>query len=214
MPSDTRQFAPATQRNREPILQVLHQVLPPQGLVLEIASGTGEHAIFFAPSLTPRVWLPSDRDPVALESIQAWQNREPATNLLPPMVLDVSQPHWPETVKQATPQLPLDIPLTAIVSINMVHISPWSATIGLMTGAGELLPPGGVLYLYGPYKQGGLHTAPSNAAFDASLRSRDLAWGVRDLEDVMDLAAQHGLRWCDTVAMPANNLSVVFEREG
>jgi Protein of unknown function (DUF938) len=223
--SDARQFAPATQRNREPILAVLQQVLPPEGLVLEIASGTGEHAVFLAPQLFPRYWLPSDADTEALASILAWQQHCPAARLLPPVPLDMSQPHWlgaaqmaiaplyPENPHQeSTSPVSTPIALCAIVNINMIHISPWSATLGLMAGAEALLPIGGVLYLYGPYRQNDVPTAPSNEAFDASLRSRNPAWGLRHLEDVVKAAIQHRLHLTATIEMPANNLSVVFER--
>jgi Protein of unknown function (DUF938) len=223
--ADARQYAPAAQRNQEPILAVLQRVLPPQGLVLEIASGTGEHAIFLAPQLFPRYWLPSDAVPEALDSIQAWQDHQPAIRLLPPIVLEVSQKDWPSKVRAAIASHqesaihqesalnpPEDISISAIVNINMIHISPWSATQGLIAGAETLLPVGGVLYLYGPYRQKNVPTALSNEAFDATLRSRNPQWGLRNLEDVVDLAAQHSLHLREIVAMPANNLSVVFER--
>lgn len=211
--ADARQFAPATQRNREPILRVLQQVLSPEGLVLEIASGTGEHAVFLAPQLFPRYWLPSDADTEALASISAWQQHDPAERLLPPITLDMSQPDWLDMAKTAITTSPLeDVSITAIANINMIHISPWSATLGLMQGAEALLPIGGVLYLYGPYKQKDVPTALSNEAFDASLRSRNPAWGLRHLEDVVKVAAQHNLHLNNVIEMPANNLSVVFER--
>jgi hypothetical protein len=208
---DSRKFAPATQRNREPILSVLREVLPQKGLVGEISSGSGEHAVYFAPQFPRHYWLPSDPDPTALESIRAWQQEQPTQTLLPPISLDVSQPHWPESVRQLLTQPPfIDIPIAAIVNINMIHISPWSATLGLMAGAEALLPIGGVLYLYGPYKQNGMHTAPSNEAFDDMLRSRNPEWGVRDLEAVIAVAEKHHLHWYKTIEMPANNLSIVF----
>jgi hypothetical protein len=211
--SDLRQFAPATARNREPILTVLQQVLPPQGIVLEIASGTGEHATFLAPHLFPRYWLPSDAAPEALDSIRAWQHHQPAERLLPAIALDMSQPDWLNTAKGAIAPLTSEgVSLCAIVNINMIHISPWSATLGLMAGAHALLPMGGILYLYGPYLQKGVPTAPSNEAFDASLRSRNPEWGIRNLEDVVAVAAEHGLYLRDMIAMPANNISVIFER--
>lgn len=210
---DARQFAPATDRNREPILGILQQVLPATGLVIEIASGTGEHASFFAPQLAPRYWLPSDANTDALASIQAWRQVTPSHFLLAPIALEVSQSDWPQTVLASEPRLSVDMPLTAIVNINMIHISPWSATLGLMAGAGELLPPGGILYLYGPYKQNGVHIAPSNEAFDDMLKARDPNWGVRHLEDVVAAAACHGLQWQEAITMPANNLSVIFKRE-
>jgi SAM-dependent methyltransferase len=206
-----RKFAPATQRNREPILSVLQGVLPQRGLVLEISSGTGEHAIFFAPQLPHLYWLPSDPDPIALESIRAWQQEQPTQTLLPPVSLDVSQPHWSEQVHLHMAQPPLmGVSIAAIVNINMIHISPWRATLGLMAGAEALLPTGGMLYLYGPYKQGGVHTAPSNEAFDDMLRSRNPEWGVRDLEEVIAVAEKHHLTWHRTIEMPANNFSIVF----
>ncbi len=217
--ADVRQFAPATQRNREAILLVLQQVLPQQGLVLEIASGTGEHAVFLAPQLFPRYWLPSDAVPEALESIRAWQEHQPAAHLLPPIALDVSQEDWSRKVNAviASHQAsalhpPEDVSFTAIININMIHISPWFATQGLVAGAEALLPMGGVLYLYGPYRQKEVPTALSNEAFDTTLRSRNPQWGLRYLEEVVDLAAQHGLHLREIIAMPANNLSVVFER--
>lgn len=213
---DARQYAPATQRNREPILNVLHQVLPPNGTVLEISSGTGEHAIFFALRLAPRLWLPSDPNPVARASIAAWRDNSPAPNLYPPIALDVCDLVWAVEQTPLPEELQgLDLtqqPIRAIVNINMIHISPWSATLGLMAGAARLLPDDGVLYLYGPYKQGGEHTAPSNAAFDQSLQIQNPEWGVRDLEAVIAAAEAAGLSFVQTWEMPANNLSVLFQK--
>lgn len=213
--TDNRQFSPATQRNREPILAVLQAVLPPTGSVLEVSSGTGEHSVFFAPRLRPRQWLTSDPNPVARASILAWQAQEPSPNLHPPLALDASASIWPvEPLPTEFPQPDLlkTEPITAIVNINMIHISPWVAGLGLLAGAGRLLPPGGVLYLYGPYRRNGKHTAPSNQMFDQSLRSQNPAWGVRDLEAVVTAAAEQGLTLVKIVEMPANNLSVVFQR--
>lgn len=209
--SDARRHAPATQRNRDPILAVLERVLPSTGTVLEISSGTGEHAVFFAPRLAPRQWLPSDPDPLSRQSIVAWQTVAPADNLHPPLALDASTHSWPVIDPHASLGVDLtEHPITAIVNINMIHIAPWEACLGLMAGAGRLLPQDGILYLYGPFKQGGQHTAPSNAAFDQSLQAQNPAWGVRDLETVVAVAEAAGLRCIETVAMPANNLSVVF----
>jgi len=215
-PDDARQYAPATERNREPILEVLKRVLPPSGTVLEVASGTGEHAAFFAPRLSPRKWLPSDPNPQLRASIAAWRTYNPASNLYPPLDLDVRAPVWsietgvsPEWLNRYNFNTS---PLVAIVNINMIHISPWSASLGLMAGAGRLLPPGGILYLYGPFKQGGEHTSPSNAAFDQALRAKDPDWGVRDLDEVVAAASTQHLKILDTYQMPANNLSVVFQR--
>lgn len=215
MSDSARQSAPATQRNRAPILAVLEQVLPPTGTVLEIASGTGEHAVFFAPRLQSLHWLPSDPNPIARDSITAWREAIPAENLYPPLALDVCDPAWADAARLATAVPELDLqsnPVVAIVNINMIHISPWRACLGLMAGAGRLLSPGGILYLYGPYKQKGQHTAASNAAFDQSLKAQNPAWGVRDLEEVIAVAQQHHFLLQQTTAMPANNLSVIFQR--
>lgn len=206
MNRDRKQYAPATQRNREPILAVLQRVLPPTGTVLEIASGTGEHAIFFAPCLSPRRWLPSDADPLHRESIAAWREEYPVDNLYAPIALDARDRVWPV---ESDPQFNI----SAIANINMIHISPWSSCLGLLAGAERILPAGGILYLYGPYKQGGEHTAPSNASFDAMLRSQNPEWGVRDLDDVVAAAKERNLTLLETVSMPANNLSVVFQSD-
>jgi Protein of unknown function (DUF938) len=202
---DDRQYAPATERNREAILEVLLQILPPTGTVLEISSGTGEHAVFFAPRLTPRHWQPSDPNPIACNSIAAWQTHHSADNLYPPIALDVRDPIW--SVEQSG-QIE---PITAIVNINMIHIAPWAACLGLFNGAKRILPENGILYLYGPFKQDGKHTAPSNAAFDQSLRSQDSKWGVRDLEEVVSVAQSQNLDLLKVLPMPANNLSVIFQ---
>jgi len=213
MSADLRRHAPATQRNRQPILEVLSRVLPPAGTVLEISSGTGEHAVFLASRLAPRQWLPTDVDPAALASIAAWQQVEPAANLHAPIQLDACAPAWPVETGKPLPTLDLQQhPITAIVNINMVHISPWSACQGLMAGAGRLLPAGGLLYLYVPYKRNGEHTAPSNEAFDVSLKTQNPQWGVRDLEAVVAKAQGQGLSLVETVEMPANNLSVIFQK--
>jgi len=193
--------APAAQRNRGPILQVLRQWLPATGLVLEIASGTGEHAVWFAGALPRMTWQPTDQDDAALASIDAWRETAGPPNLRPPLFLDAVTPDsWP--VERAD----------AVVAINMIHIAPWSATRGLMAGAARVLPAGGLLYLYGPFRQAGEPTAPSNIAFDADLRARDPAWGLRDLDEVIALASHHSFELIETVRMPANNLSVVFRR--
>jgi len=208
---DARQHAPATERNRQPILEVLDRVLPSTGSVLEVASGTGQHAVFFAPRLKPRRWLPSDPQPLLRDSIQAWQNHAPADNLHPPLALDVKANSWPVEGGASPPEL-AEFPITAVVAINLIHIAPWSACEGLIAGCDRILPPGGILYLYGPYKIDGRHTAPSNESFDQYLQSSDPSWGVRDLDDVVKLANSHHLKLLETVAMPANNFSVVFER--
>ncbi|MEH1961488.1 MAG: DUF938 domain-containing protein [Nostoc sp.] len=209
-PQDARQYAPATQRNSEPIIEVLLQVLPKSGTILEIASGTGEHAVFFAPKLSPRSWLPTDANPQLRASITAWAEHFGYSNLYPPLELDVREPVW--VVENHVFDWLNREPIVAIVNINMIHISPWSACLGLMAGAGRILPAGGILYLYGPFKQGGEHTAASNAAFDESLRAQNPEWGVRNLDDVVAVASAQNLTFKQTYQMPANNLSVVFER--
>jgi hypothetical protein len=201
---DARQYASATQRNREYILEVLLQVLPSQSNILEIASGTGEHAVFLAPRLSPRQWIPSDRDPMLLASIESWRSLHPADNLHSPYKIDARDDFWAIEDKYLT--------IGAIVNINMIHISPWSACLGLLAGASRLLSSGGILYLYGPFKRNGEHSAPSNFAFDESLRAQNREWGVRDLEDVTAEASDKSLNLQAIVQMPANNLSVVFEK--
>jgi SAM-dependent methyltransferase len=193
-------LSPAVTRNRDPILAVLRRVLPDRGTVLEIASGTGEHAAYFAARLPDLIWQPSDVDPDALASIEAHGEAANSPNLRAPVTLDVTAPAWPVTQADA------------VISMNMIHISPWAAAQGLMAGAARLLADGAPLYLYGPFKENGEHTAPSNAAFDASLKARDPRWGVRDTGDVRALADSHGFDFIERVAMPANNLSLVFRR--
>ncbi len=196
----TGRTAPAAERNREPILGVLRAWLPPSGTVLEVASGTGEHAAWFAAALPGVTWQPSDRDAEALASIEAWRASAGLANVLAPVLLDAAAARWPVAAADA------------VVAINMIHISPWAATLGLMAGAARVLRPHGVLFLYGPYREGGAHTGQGNAAFDASLRERDAAWGVRDLEAVCAAAEGAGFGLADRVPMPANNLSVVFRK--
>ncbi len=195
--------APAVARNREPILQVLRGLLPSPAHVLEIASGTGEHAVWCAGQMPDVTWQPTDRDADALASIAAWRAASGLANLLSPVPLDAEAPdYWPTTR------------VDVVVAINMIHIAPWSATRGLMRGAARVLEPGGLLYLYGPFRTPGVPLAPSNAAFDASLKARDAAWGIRDLQAVADEAAGHGLSLVETITMPANNLSLVFHWSG
>ncbi len=198
--SDARQSSPAAARNRGPILDVLKRVLPQKGLVFEVASGTGEHATHFARHLPDLTWQPSDPDADARASIAAWIAAEPLANIRAPLAFDVTSEPWP--IERAD----------AVLCINMIHISPWNATEALLRGAARILPPGGVLYLYGPYKRNGRHTAPSNAAFDEDLHRRNPGWGVRDLAEVEEAASACALRLSHTVEMPANNLSVVFTR--
>ena len=199
-PGDARAFSPASQRNRQPILEVLARVLPGSGLVLEVASGSGEHALWFAQHLRPLAWQPSDPDPACRRSIAAHAAGVHCPTLKPPLDLDATAAIWP--IERAD----------AVVCINMVHIAPWAATEGLMAGAARCLAPGGVLYLYGPYRRGGEHTAPSNAAFDETLRARNPAWGLREVEAVAESAQAQGLSLGETVEMPANNLSLILTR--
>lgn len=202
--SDPARHAPATLRNRASILAVLRRLLAVDSRVLEIASGTGEHAVFFARNLGVG-WQPSDADADAIASINAWKAREApdAGNLLPAVRLDAAAAEWPVAAGE----------IDAVVCINMIHIAPWEAGQGLIRGAARYLPPGGVLYLYGPFRVAGHHTAPSNAAFDASLKAEDPRWGVRDVLDVEAFAQANGFSLAQTVEMPANNLSVVFRRK-
>jgi SAM-dependent methyltransferase len=192
-----KQHAAAADRNREPIREVLARELPASGTVLEIASGTGEHAVAFARAFPHLTWQPTDVDPIALSSIAAWRDEAALPNLAAPSVLDVMRP-WPFDRADA------------IVCINMVHIAPWNAALALFANAGRILVPGALLYLYGPYRFDGRFTAASNAAFDQSLRARDPQWGVRDVHDLTTAASSHGLTLRDAIAMPANNHSLVF----
>lgn len=202
-----KKHAPATDRNREPILAVLKDCLPDHGTILEIASGSGQHTIYFINHMPGHYWQPSDPDEESRNSISAWWWDVQLNNILPPLNINTQDDVWPiETVK-------IPLPVSAIVCINMTHISPWQSTIGLMKGAARILPTDGILYLYGPYKIDGKHTAPSNELFDINLRSKNPKWGVRDLNDMKNLALEHGLSFVKTVDMPANNLSVIFKKD-
>jgi len=197
---DARRFAPAVARNKAAITEVLARHLPATGLVLEIASGSGEHALHFAAHFPALSFQPTDPDAAALASIAAWRAEAQLPNLLLPLMLDVMADAWP--VQKAD----------AVLCINMIHIAPWEATAALMRGAARVLPRDGILFLYGPFKQSGQHTAPSNAEFDAGLRAQDARWGVRDLEAVAEIASAAGFAAPVVEAMPANNLSVIFRR--
>ena len=197
---DARETAPSAERNKQPILEVLARVLPPSGLVLEIGSGTGQHVAHFAKALPGLTFQPSEMDESRHPSIAAWIAHEQLANVRPPIAFDVAAPPWP--VRAAD----------AVICINVIHISPWAATLGLMRGAGEVLRPGGVLVTYGPYRRGGAHTAPSNEAFEAWLKERDELWGVRDMEEVAAVAQAAGLEHEEAVPMPANNFTLVFRR--
>lgn len=201
----TARTSPAVARNTGPILEVLRRVLPRSGTVLEIASGTGEHAVAFARAFPDLRWRPSDGDAAALESVRAWRAEAGLTNLLEPLRLDAATPADWDAGRFGGP-------VAAAVCINMIHIAPWRAAEGLFAGTARVLEAGAPLYLYGPFREAGRPFAPSNAAFDESLRARDPAWGVRDLEAVAALAAAAGLRLEERIEMPANNLSLVFRR--
>lgn len=200
MNDDARRYAPSAARNRDAILQTLSHQLPERGLVLEIASGTGEHVMHFAAAHPQLTFQPSDPDPVGRASIDAWTRHLGLTNVAPAIAFDVSQ--------IAHPSIAADV----VICINMIHISPWSATVGLMRNAATILSTDGLLYLYGPYRRDGAHTAPSNEAFDADLKARNPAWGVRDLEAVAALATEHGFLAPIIEAMPANNFSLLLRR--
>ena len=192
--------APAATRNRQPILDVLQPHLPAKGLVLEIASGTGEHVVHYAAARPGLTFQPSDPDAGARASVDDWVRTLGLGNVKPALEIDVTRETWP--VERAD----------AVLCCNMIHIAPWEAAVGLVTGAGRLVPSGGLLFLYGPYRRGGRHTAPSNEAFDSDLKRRNPAWGVRDLEAVIELADLHGFAAPEIVEMPANNLSLLFKR--
>jgi len=193
--------SPSAERNKGPILDVLARVLPRRGLVLEIASGTGQHVVHFAKALPGLTWQPSDPDAELRESIVLRAREEQVANVNPPMDLDVTRHPWPLQTADA------------VVAINMIHVAPWSATLALFEVATALLSAEHVLFLYGPYRRNGHHTSQSNAQFDRDLRSRDPEWGLRDLEAVGDVAGRTGFVLAETVEMPANNFSLVFKRK-
>ncbi len=198
---DLRMFSPSVARNSAPILAVLQRVLPVRGLVLEIGCGTGEHAVHFAGAMPNLSWQPSDPDARSRASTTGWIESSRLTNVLQPINIDVCTTTWRE-------QLPAQF--DAIVSLNMVHIAPWAASLGLFAGAGALLRRDGVLFLYGPFMRDGVHNAPSNAAFDASLKAQDPTWGVRDIADLERVGEASGFSLRETIEMPANNTSLVF----
>jgi len=190
--------APASRRNREPILAVLKRWLREPARVLEVASGTGQHAVFFGERLPHVEWQPSERDAQGLASIEAWVTEAGRGNVARPVVLDVRAPDWPVGR------------VDAVFNANMIHIAPWEVALGLLSGASRVLRPGGLLFLYGPFRVGGAHTAPSNAAFDADLRRHDPEWGVRDQEEVVAVAEEAGLVLVEANDLPANNRLLVF----
>lgn len=199
--SGERHVSPSAERNKGAIGDVLKRVMPDEGLVVEISSGTGQHIVHFAREMPHLTWQPSERDEVSLRSIARWVEGEGLTNVLPAVRLDVTETPW------------LLASAAAVVCLNMIHIAPWTAGEALIRGASDILVVGGPLFLYGPFRRGGRHTAPSNEAFDQSLRARNPAWGIRNLEEVATFAAAHGFGSPEVLEMPANNLSVVFRRQ-
>jgi cyclopropane fatty-acyl-phospholipid synthase-like methyltransferase len=204
-PDSAKRHAPATLRNREPIRDVLADLLPTSGRVLEVGAGTGEHAAFFARAFPDLIWQPTDGDPRSLASIAAYAADADLPNLRPPVLLDVCVQPWPTLAEE---------PFDAVVSINMIHIAPWRVCEGLMAGAGTVVREGGVLVLYGPFLVDGRHTAPSNAAFHHGLKAIDPRFGVRDVVEVAAAAAANGFTLTQRLPMPANNLTLVFVRHG
>lgn len=200
MTQDARRQAPAAARNRDPILAVLREALPPSGLVLELASGTGEHAVHFAKALPGVLWQPSDPDAGARESIAAWREAAALPNLLPPLALDAAAQSWPVAAADA------------IVCINMVHISDWTATVGLFKGCAKVLAPEAPLILYGPYIEDGIDTVASNMEFDRSLKERNPEWGLRNVADMDKVAAEFGFERTTRAEMPANNLMLIYRK--
>jgi len=194
----SKRSAPATHKNREPILAVLARVLPADGLVLEVASGTGEHAVYFGAALPRLTWQPTDLDPANLASIAAWRDEAGLANVRAPLALDATAAVWPVAAADA------------VLNVNMIHIAPWAACEGLLAGAARVLSAGAPLLLYGPFRRGGRHVSERNAAFDAALRAQDAAWGVRDVDEVVAAAA--GFELGELVEMPSNNLTVVLRR--
>lgn len=200
---ERRLFSPSAARNRDAIREAFLKTMPKTGDILEIGSGTGEHAVHIAAAAPALRWLPGDPDDASRASIAAWTEHHGLTNVAAPHAFDVTAPGWDQNHPR----------VDGVVSINMIHIAPFEAARGLFAGAGRLLQPGGKLFLYGPFARGGAHTAPSNADFDASLKSRDPRWGVRDLElEIAPLAEAAGMALETVIEMPANNLSVIFAR--
>jgi hypothetical protein len=201
----TKQFSPSAARNTEPILAAMRPRLPASGRALEVASGTGQHIAAFADAFPGLYWTPSDPDPMARASIAAHVVEAGLTNLHPPLDLAVSDPAWPEAVAR---------PYDVMVAINLLHISPWEAALGLLAGAGagRLLTPEGQLFIYGPFARGGDYLSESNVRFDASLRYRDPSWGVRDVDDVATAARVEGLQMAEINEMPAHNLMLILKR--
>lgn len=203
--ADQRMYSPSVARNAEPILNILKGLLPARGRVLEIGCGTGEHAVYFAEAMPGLSWLPTDPDAASRASTASWIRFKGLTNALLPLEVDASAATWGVEALA---------PFDAIVSINMIHIAPWAAAVGLVSGAGRLLRGGGLLCLYGPFLHNGAHNAPSNAAFDESLKGHNPSWGLRDIAELAELARASGLQLGEIIEMPANNRLLVFRSGG
>jgi len=200
MSENARRYAPASARNRDPLLQVLKSLLPQTGTILEIASGTGEHACYFAPAFGTAIWQPTDTDESAIASINAHRQAEAPANLAPALHLNVMEPEWPVNAADA------------VLCVNMVHIAPWACCENLLRGCAHVLSPGAPLVLYGPFKQDGTHTAPSNAEFDQTLRGENAKWGIRDIGEIAEAGKASGLTIEDPIAMPSNNFCVILRQ--
>lgn len=200
----TKRYAIATEKNRQPILEILKEIIPFDGNILEIASGSGQHSLFFAPYFSQQQWIPSDKEKECLDSIKAWREGCLTDNLELPLKIDVMESNWYQGLK--------DKNIKVMVCINMIHISPWEACLGLMTAAREILLLDGILYLYGAYKINNQHTATSNQEFDKYLRSQNPAWGVRNLEDIIEVAGKNNLTFEKKIPMPSNNFSLIFRK--
>ena len=200
MSEDPRRYAPATARNRDPLLQVLKSLLPQTGTILEIASGTGEHACYFAPAFGDTVWQPSDTDESAIASINAHRQADAPANLASPLYLNVMESEWPVSAADA------------VLCVNMVHIAPWACCESLLQGCAHVLPPGAPLVLYGPFKRDGAHTAPSNVEFDQTLRRQNADWGIRDMGEIAEAGKARGLTIEDPITMPSNNFCLVLRQ--
>ena len=201
---DKRQFSPACERNKDPILVVLKQHVPDQPHILEIASGTGEHGHYFCQQLPHIIWQPSDIDPRYQDSVVAWQHHQPLNNFLPPITLDMTDSKWSSIPKNT---------INTMFNANMAHISPWAATVGMFQGADQILAPNGQLFIYGPFMIDGQHTAPSNSEFDANLKARNPHWGIRALEDLIALGEENSLAFEEKISMPANNFILIFRHK-
>jgi hypothetical protein len=200
MSEDARRYAPSSARNRDALLQVLKLILPQTGTILEIASGTGEHACYFAPAFGAAIWQPTDADESAIASINAHREADSPANLAPPLRLNVMESKWKVNAADA------------VLCVNMVHITPWVCCKNLLRGCAHVLSPGAPLVLYGPFKQDGAHTAPSNAKFDQTLRGQNAEWGIRDMAEIAEAGKARGLTIEDPIAMPSNNFCLIFRQ--